>query len=459
MRNPSSATSPPEGDAAAPQPPVRRRHLAGILVLATLLRLLYAGLAHPVQETPGLSRKYQACAEHVLEGDGFVLQVQPLVPYCDRIPGYVVLLAGLLLLSGGTGTALVALHAAVGALQALLASLLGQRAFGAPTGLLAGLLVAAWPPLWKSDEQLVETGAAGCAVAALALAVLASRAQPSWRTSWSLAAVGTLAVALRPDYLLLPVVAALLLVALPPRASLRFALPVLLLPLALIVPWAARNARVADGPFIGVGLGVNLLAALGEEMPSETPLFGDQDVARSEGHDSLFWPNPAARDRARVHRALGLIAAHPGAYLRGAVRRVAVTLSLYPGRLWPFGSTPEESLREWRAAHAGGRYAGMTGAAWSWMRAEPATALATLAWGPLLLLGVACGTWRLLRAGPQRRRRLVTLAVVLALPAYGLAVHLPLHAEPRYFFPFVPCLCVVAAAALAWRAPDGRVAA
>ena len=77
-----------------------------------------------------------------------------------------------------------------------------------------------------------------------------------------------------------------------------------------------------------------------------------------------------------------------------------------------------------------------------WARAEPVPALLTLAWGPLLVAAAACASWRL-------RRRPRELALLLALPVYGLLVHVPLHAEPRYFMPFVGILLALSAIGLA----------
>ena len=142
---------------------------------------------------------------------------------------------------------------------------------------------------------------------------------------------------LRPDAMLVPLIAAILLATSRPARP-RAAAIVALLPLLVAIPWAARNARVADGAFLSVGLGANLLGALGESVVADRPLLDDQGVARSEGHDSLFWPNPKQRDRERVKLALTLIRLHPADFAKGCVRRLAVSLSLYQGRLWPWGS-------------------------------------------------------------------------------------------------------------------------
>jgi hypothetical protein len=417
-----------------------------LFVLALALRATYLGVARPEPEMPGLQRKYAACAEQLAEGSGFLLQPSPPIPFVDRIPGYVVVLAVLRWLVGTGPGALALAHAALASLQAPLAALVGARLLRPGVGVVAGLLVAAWPPFLASDVQRLETGACGVAVLAGVLALSRHADRPGAGTVGALAASAVALVALRPDTLLLPLVLAGV-AAFIQRERRAPLLAVVLLPAVLAAGWAVRNARVADGAFVSVGLGTNLLAAVGESLGSSRPLFGDAELARSEGHPSLYWPEPKRRDAARVREALGLIGRHPGAYATGCVRRVAVLLSLASGDLFPaawFGGGPplRQHVRERRRAHSGeGRYAGLLGAAWSYAREQPGRAAATLAWGPALAVLAASGCIAL-----RRRRR--DLAAVLCLPAYGLLVHVPLHAEPRYFLPYAPVLAVLAARAI-----------
>lgn len=442
----------PASDPPEPRPqraPARRLLLIALAcsVLAFTLRLGYLVAFDPPQETPGLARKYQACAQHLLAGNGYFLQVgKAPVPYVDRLPGYVTLLAAILALAGASPIALGTAHAALGALQAGAAALAGARLGGSRVALVSGLLVACWPPLWKSDVQLVETGVSGVVLTLLAAVALADARSGGLTRHLVLALLAFAALLLRPDYLFIPLMAAALPWlerVMPWRRCLAASALALVLPLIAGAAWASRNARVADGAFVSLGLGTNLLAAIGESVPHDEPLFGDRDVALSEGYAGLYWPDPARRDRERTRRALALIREHPGGYLRGCVRRVAVTLSLHPGRLWP-GPTAEEDIRTWRAANPGRpRYEGLFHAVAAHVRAHPLAALGTLAWGPLALALAALGAWRM------RRTQWRALLILLALPAYGLLVHVPLHAEPRYFFPFLPLLLVLAAMGLA----------
>lgn len=427
----------------------RTSTLLALFVLAAGARFLYLGWADPEPEMAGLTRKYRACAQHLLEGHGWVLQERPEVPYVDRLPGYVTLLAGLEWLTGGNRLALQLAHALLAALAVFPLEAIGRRLRGRRAGAAAAALFALWPPFWKSDVQLLETGTCGLVLAALVWTSSDVGRRPSRGRLVGAALLSTAAVALRPDYLGIPIVVAVLLAWSLPRGERRRPIAaVLLLPIVLLVPWAARNAAVADGPFVSVGLGVNLLAALGESVTSDAPLFGDRDVARSEGHAGLYWPQPKTRDRERVRRALRLIAENPAGYLIGALRRIPVTLSLTAGELWPGGPTLRESVAAWREAHPGRpRYEGLFAATWGHFTRHPVRAVLTLAWGPLLLALAAWGGLR--RVRPRR-----DLLALLLLPAYGLVVHLPLHAEPRYFFPFAGPLFVLAGLALTL-APEG----
>lgn len=435
---------------ASARPKARAAWLAGIVLLAALVRCAYVAAAGTEQDMPGLAHKYGWIAGKLANGEGFWLGGNPPVPYVDRIPGYVVLRAGLHAVAGTEPLPLAMAHGALAALAAGCATLAAWTLLGHRAGIISGLGVALLPPLWRSDTQLIETGACGVAITASLLALALHVKAPSWPRAIGLALATTFAVSLRPDALLVPALAVVVGAALQPSRRMLL-VPSLLLPLVIAVPWALRNGRVADGRFVSVGVGAVLLGAVGESVATDEPTFGDREVAASEGHRSLFWPDPQARDRARVRRALGLIAERPGSYAVGCLRRVAVCLTLHGGELWPGGPTAKDSIRAWREANPGrGRYAGLVAATLHYLREAPLRALLTLAWGPLVVGLAGWGAWSL-----RRERRL--LALLLAFPLYGLLTHVPLHAEPRYFLPFAPALIVLAAAT--WRDRGDRAMA
>jgi len=105
---------------------------------------------------------------------------------------------------------------------------------------------------------------------------------------------------------------------------------------------------------------------------------------------------------------------------------------MHPGRLWP-GPVAEEDIRAWRAAHPGRpRYAGLFAAVLAHVRAHPLSALATFAWAP----PGAAALRPAARGGCAGRP--ASCCRWLVLPLHAVALHVPLHAEPRYFFPFLP---------------------
>ena len=417
--------------------------LAGLWALAALARGLYAVLADPAPVMAGLTHKYLVCAGHLLDGHGFMLQVTPgaEVPYVDRLPGYVLVLAALKLVGLGSATALTLAHAALGALQCPLLVELGRRTVGERAGWAAGILWALFPPAWSADQQVLETGLTGVALAATVLATRCFVERPGRRGAWLLAGCAAATLALRADNLLVPAAAAIVAALLLPRSRWKLLLPTLLLPVALLVPWGLRNAQVADGFFISAGVGNNLLQGYAEFSRNPEATFGDRNVAADEGHAGLYWPDPGRRDAERRDRALRLIAGDPVGWLVGCARRVPILLSLHAGELWPGGTGLKEHVRRWRAENPqAARFEGLIRAGFSYLRAEPLRAIFTLGWGPGLLLAAAAGTWRL-------RRDLRTLSLLLWSPAYGLILHLPLHAEPRYFLPHAGVLAILAAGA------------
>lgn len=425
---------------------MRRRGvgLAGLWLLAAVARIAYSAWAEPAPVMGGLTHKYLVCAGHLLDGHGFMLQVTPgaEVPYVDRLPGYVLVLAALKALGLGSLGALSVAHSALGALQAPLLVLLGRRSIGERAGWAAGLLWALFPPAWSADQQVLETGLTGVALAATVLALARLVERPSWRAAWLLAACASATLALRADNLLIPAAAAAVGAWLLPTGRRRLLLPGLLLPLLLLLPWGLRNARVADGFFVSAGVGNNLLQGYAEFSRRPGAPFGDRAVAASEGHAGLYWPDPGRRDAERRDRALRLIAGDPLGWLSGCLRRVPILLSLHAGELWPGGEGLKDHVRRWREENPGAaRFEGLLRAGLSYLRERPLRATLTLGWGPALLAAAAAGAWRL-------RRRPGALLLLAWSPAYGLLVHLPLHAEPRYFLPHAGALAVLAAAAL-----------
>ncbi len=416
--------------------------LAGLWGFAAVARWLYWSLAEPAAVMEGLTHKYLVCAGHFLNGHGFMLQVTAgaEVPYVDRLPGYVLVLAGLRLVLGSSLAGLAVAHAWMGALQAPLLVLLGKRTVGERAGWIAGLAWALFPPAWSSDVQVLETGLTGVSILLSCWALAGLVEQPGWSRAWVLAGCGGASLALRADNMLVPATAVLVAAWLMPRAQWRYLLPGLLLPVLLLVPWGIRNASVADGFFISAGAGNNLLQGYAEFSRHPEAPFGDRAVAASEGHPGLYWPEPGRRDAERRAKALRLIAADPLGWVSGCFRRFPILLSMHAGELWPGGTPLRQHVRVWRQEHPeAARFEGFLRAGAAYLADEPLRAVFTLAWGPLLLLLAAWGAWRL-RRGPH------LLLLLLWSPAYGLFIHLPLHAEPRYFLPHASVLALLAAA-------------
>ncbi|MEM7244238.1 MAG: glycosyltransferase family 39 protein [Acidobacteriota bacterium] len=414
--------------------------LLGLGLLSALARWLYWFVVDPTPAMQGLTSKYLLVARFLAEGRGFTLWVSSsgeVIPYVERLPGYPVLLFFFRALVGEETVALRPLHCLIGGATSVLLVLLGRRLGGEWVGWATGLLHALWPPWWRSDGELLETGCCGLALVLVTLATFRFVEERTWRRGIELALLGVLAAVLRPDNMIVAPATWLALLGLrvPSKEIARTMLPFVVVFLTLALSWGARNARVADGFFVTCGLGNNLLQGFGESVSGPDAPYGDRNISAQEGHSATYWPNPGQRDAERRRRALELIRAQPVTWGLGCLKRIPVLLSLHPGPLWPGGVGLREQLERVRNENPGlPRQSGAIRAAFRALSERPFHLLFTLGWTPLFWGLVGWGAWVGLRSGEASLR--VAAWCVGSVPFVGLVSHLPLHAEPRYFLPF-----------------------
>lgn len=223
-----------------------RRVLAGIILVALLIRVayaFYAPLVDPILEDEPLygdASGYHLLAENLLQGNGLSFDGRTLSSF--RMPGYPVFLAGVYWLLGAEPLAVRLVQALLGALTCIPVFLIGRRLGGDVAGVLAALGVALHPILlymtgWVYSETLflllLWTG--------LWLFV---RILDAGAPRYALLAGVVLGIAtlVRPEIVFLPLfVAAIGVVLRWPRRVLGAIVFVQVVLLVVILPWTVRN--------------------------------------------------------------------------------------------------------------------------------------------------------------------------------------------------------------------------
>ena len=239
-----------------------RRSLLAVLFVAFALRALALWPASHAQLILD-ERTYTQRAEALLDGEGFVGSYQswvrhpgsvladlPQYPGAIQPPGYTVFVAGVMALSGRSLTAVRFAQVVLSTLTVWLVYQLGCAWFGARSGLAAAWLCALYPELIAFSHYFwSETLYVFLLLAGVTL--LARGEEPASRGAAALAGVALGLAALTRSSLVyfLPLLIAWL--PLVYRAHWRTALTrgalAVLVALALIAPWAARNWGVHGG--------------------------------------------------------------------------------------------------------------------------------------------------------------------------------------------------------------------
>jgi len=228
------------------------------LRLIALSLIVLAGLALRVDHAwqgPEENLPDSAAYERIARGlhqEGRFEQVGPGTPAhpqpaSNYSPGLPLLTGGLFELTGSENVRWARLLLAlISTLAIPLVFLIGRRLGGATGGLIAAGIVAFYPTLITYSEMLLTEPLAGTLIAGAVLAILRARDQARLGPWFGAGLLLGLATMVRPEYLLVSLVLAFVLVVLEIRGGTGFALrPVLTMLLALglvIAPWTIRNA-------------------------------------------------------------------------------------------------------------------------------------------------------------------------------------------------------------------------
>lgn len=275
--------------------------------------------------------EYEAIARSLVAGHGFAYAHLGGVIYRSfTAPLYPWVCAGVYALGLGTG-AVILLQIVAGAAHAALIGRLGERLFGPPAGLVAGMLVALHPGLviyGSLKAHPLTFDALFVTLVVWQLVRLAER--PTLRTGVVMGAVGGLAILSRPTIaVLLPlgVAWALWVRRSEWAAMMRSAVVAALVVCAVVAPWVARNCRV-QGRFVfmqttnwEVFWRGNNPAATGHSYATKDSLVFDQ-LDPSEKAELLSLRTEQAQADWFRERALMFIRDEPGRFVSLTLRKL-----------------------------------------------------------------------------------------------------------------------------------------
>jgi hypothetical protein len=411
------------------------------------------------------AQAYAAIARNLDAGNGFTVGSGATQPSSNYSPGLPLFVAGLYEATGGVHERLArVVLALVGALSVLFAYAIGRRlgralqqpeaseVAGVPApeprlarkggyrrqtspnvwpALAGALVVVVYPALLEYQGMLMSEPLAAALLSGGVLAALWA-----WDGGWARwllpgGLFGALAM-VRPEYLGLAVLVALVIAARPVRddwrSSLLRAAVFLGATLVLIAPWTIRNTVALDR-FVPISTGGGQVLFAGTYLPSD----GDPEKVGAEvvtENPQLFAPQDA--QRLRLEQILARLgqARYPGMETDTALSRMgkeqlwddisedigeyAGFVATKVGRIWSHG--PRDVMREpvWEALH--------------WLLVA------------LALLGLGVLTWR------RRWEVLLLGTIFLAITAISAL----LVASPRRVLVLVPLLAALAATSLAW---------
>ncbi|MBM3320720.1 MAG: glycosyltransferase family 39 protein [Candidatus Eisenbacteria bacterium] len=328
----------------------RDRVLLGILLIAVLLRLVYAFAVFPAigerLHWKGVDDGYDEIARHVLHGHGFVDRPGD-IPNLVTPPGYVYFLAALYFVFGeevNEGFRIRLVQPFLDGATALLIFLIGMRVFkNRRVALLGSLAWALYPQAIVYNARVAPEVLFVLLLTAMVLFLLRLRSEGRLGDAAAAGILFGLAVLVKEKVLFFPIVLAALVLGLRSLAPARRVLLVLAMfaaAAAVTAPWIARGHRAA-GTFVPITLRSG--RALNQGM-NESFAGADESLVRFfENQPERRWRDlPAdskereerARESAReenslVGSALARIVSDPGAFARAFLVKL--------GAFWYFG--------------------------------------------------------------------------------------------------------------------------
>jgi 4-amino-4-deoxy-L-arabinose transferase-like glycosyltransferase len=333
--------SPPEPELSIEHEPAPARGLLAIAALGVALRLALAAPLGGRLEDPD---NYIPLAHGLAEGYGLAWNGRPTA---YRPPLYPLVLAPFAAALGTgpwLGWAIVALHAALGGATVLLTARAARRWGLAPGRVAVAALVVALDPVLAAQGRVVMTETLAALLLAAALAELG---RPRRGTLRGGAALG-LAALCRPSLLAAAALVAAAALIAPPgtwRQRLVRGVIIALTTLAMLAPWAIRNARVLGEPVWTTTHGGYTLALANNPIYYAEVLDGPPGAVWSGTNQARWFASigptvaglsePAA-DRRLRSGALAVIRERPRDFARAAAARLGRFWSVVPaGAVYP----------------------------------------------------------------------------------------------------------------------------
>ncbi len=430
--------------------PLRDLALASLVltVVAVAVRLLYLADLAPTLYTAGqpgvrMATRYDQAAAALLDGDG-LLYPRAWPPREDtsllsRPPGYPALLAVVYATLGRAYTNVQLVQVLAGALVPALLLMLMARLAGFAAGVAAGFLAAISPPLAFHCGLITPDSTSAALTVAFVLVLWQARRHPRLALATA-GAIGGLTTWLRPNYVLLCVALAPLLLPILGRSrrTIAGAVAMAAISLAVVAPITIRNYRLY-GDFVpvssnmGIVLWEGIADAGGERFGAQRfDLLVAQEEARRFGDRRYekWWASPDGirRDRDRVRRSLEVIRSNPGWFATATLRRAVEIVDVRKAALPLAPLTPP--LRD--GSRAASSVVVSLGRELAWLRGglRAAQNLSRALAGPCAAAGLAL----LLVLAPRRA------LLLLLVPLYVLAMQAPMHFESRFALPLYALL-------------------
>jgi 4-amino-4-deoxy-L-arabinose transferase-like glycosyltransferase len=229
-----------------------RRSLLLVAIGAIAVRVAYIVVVIPHYVPMSDADQYQRLSRAVSRGKGLILDFPFafLHPTAFRPPLYPVLLGAVYSVTGvhvGVGQAL---NVALGVVVVLMAAVLAARIAGPNAGIVAGALVAVFPPLVANDATILSEPLSLVLLLGVALLLL------DGRVGWAGALSGLL-VLTRPSAQAFAVVIGAWVLA---RFGWRRCAQYLVIVLLVVTPWVLRNWLLIGSPMVVSSNGFNLAA-------------------------------------------------------------------------------------------------------------------------------------------------------------------------------------------------------